>query len=193
MRRLTTTEYAVLGMVAYGEASGYELARAAARGIGFIWAPSRSQIYKVLPRLAEWGLVTSREVEQRGRPDKALYRITRAGRAALRTWVEEVEDDPAGPTSVFLLKILYAWSAPPNAGLGQLEAYRRRLEHVIEHFEQLARDLPEDEPVHSLIALRHGLARGRATLDWIDESIRTLAATPQDPAQPPLRARARRR
>jgi DNA-binding PadR family transcriptional regulator len=189
MRRLTTTEYAVLGMVAYGEASGYELARAAGRGIGFIWAPSRSQIYKVLPRLAEWGLVTSREVEQRGRPDKAVYRITRAGRAALRAWVEDVEDDPAGGTSVFLLKILYAWAAPPDAGLGQLRAYRRRLEHVIEHFEQLARELPENEPVHSLIALRHGLARGRATLHWIDESIRTLEAT----TQPRSRARARRR
>jgi DNA-binding PadR family transcriptional regulator len=174
-RRLTTTEYAVLGMVAYGEASGYELARAAARGVAYIWAPSRSQIYKVLPRLAERGLVTSREVAQRGRPDKALYRITREGRTALWTWIEEVEDDPSGGASVFLLKILYAWAAPPEAALAQLDAYRRRLESTIAHFVELERRLPEDEPVHSAIALRHGLARGRATLDWIEQARLQLA------------------
>jgi DNA-binding PadR family transcriptional regulator len=173
-KRLTTTEYAVLGMVGYGERSGYDLARAAARGVGYIWTPSRSQIYKVLPRLAAWGLVISREVEQRGRPDKALYRITSKGRAALRGWIEEVEDEPAGGASVFLLKILYAWAAPADAGLAQLDAYRRLIEANVARFEELAGSLPADEPAHSLVALRHGIARGRATLAWIEEARRTL-------------------
>jgi DNA-binding PadR family transcriptional regulator len=162
MRRLTTTEYAVLGMVAWGEASGYELARSAARGVGYIWAPSRSQIYKVLPRLADWGLVRSREVAQRGRPDKALYRITREGRAVLRTWIEDVEDDPAGGASVFLLKILYGWVASDEAVLAQLDAYRHRIGRTIAHFEELERNVPANEPVHSTIAVRHALARERA-------------------------------
>lgn len=179
--RLTTTEYAVLGMVAYGESSGYDLARAAARGVGYIWGPSRSQIYKVLPRLSALGLVTSREVEQRGRPDKALYRITRRGRAALRTWIEEV--DPDSEPSVFLLKLLYAWLAPPEAALAQLDAYRGRLETIVAHFEGLERGLPPEEPVHSLIALRHGLARGRATLAWIDEARAELSPAAVTAAQ----------
>jgi DNA-binding PadR family transcriptional regulator len=119
---LSTTEYAVLGLVAYRECSGYDLAQGAARGIGYIWAPSRSQIYKVLRRLGERGLVASRAVEQQGRPDKALYRITARGRAALASWIEEVEDEPTGGASVFLLKILFAWAAPPGAGLSQLDA-----------------------------------------------------------------------
>jgi DNA-binding PadR family transcriptional regulator len=165
-------------MVAWGEASGYELARSAARGVGYIWAPSRSQIYKVLARLAEWALVRCRDVEQRGRPDKALYRITRDGRMALRAWVENVEDDPAGGASVFLLKILYGWVAPDEAVLAQLDAYRARLERAIAHFEELERGLPANEPVHSLIAVRHALTRGRATLDWIEEARRHLTAKP---------------
>ena len=40
-----------------------------------VWTPSRSQIYKVLPRLVANGLARVREVEQRGRPDKALYEV----------------------------------------------------------------------------------------------------------------------
>jgi DNA-binding PadR family transcriptional regulator len=160
----------VLGLVAYRECSGYDLARGAARGIGYIWAPSRSQIYKVLRRLGERGLVASRAVEQEGRPDKALYRITATGRATLASWIEEVEDEPTGGTSVFLLKFLFAWTAPPEAGLAQLDAYRRHLERTVAHFEELARQLPADEPVHSLAALRHGIARGRTTLKWIEEA-----------------------
>ena len=78
-RALSTTDYSVLGLLAFGESSGYDLVRAASRSIDYMWAPSRSQIYKVLPRLVAWGLAESREVEQHDRPDKALYRITEAG------------------------------------------------------------------------------------------------------------------
>jgi DNA-binding PadR family transcriptional regulator len=102
--KLPTTEYAILGLVAHRESSGYDLAQAAARGIGYIWAPSRSQIYKVLRRLEERGLVARREVAQRGKPDKALYRVTAGGRKALVEWIEDVADEPTGGPSVFLLQ-----------------------------------------------------------------------------------------
>jgi PadR family transcriptional regulator, regulatory protein AphA len=174
MATMTTTEHAVLGLLAFGERSGYDLARAASRSIGYMWAPSRSQIYKVLPRLVEWGLATTREVEQQGRPDKALYRLTPAGRQALRSWVEEVEDDPAGGNSVFLLKLFFGWTAAPEAAANQLEAYRGLLERRLAEFEALEAGLEDDEPVHSRIALRHGIARARATLEWVEDARRLL-------------------
>src|SRR6187551_3908474 len=138
--RLTTTEYAILGLLAGGESSGYDLARAADRTIVYMWAPSRSQIYKVLPRLVAWGLATSREVEQRGRPDKAVYRITTAGRSTLRAWLEDdTEASQAGGT-VFLLKLFLAGAAPPDAALRQLEAYQNRLERRLAAFEEMERE-----------------------------------------------------
>ena len=91
-----TTVVAVLGLLAFGERSGYDLSRVAAESIGYMWAPSRSQIYKVLPRLVEWGLATSRPVAQERRPDKQLYRLSEAGQARLAAWVGQVEEDPDG-------------------------------------------------------------------------------------------------
>jgi DNA-binding PadR family transcriptional regulator len=176
--RSTTTELAVLGLVAFGEASGYDLARTAARSIGHMWAPSRSQIYKVLPRLVAAGYARSREVEQRGRPDKALYRITPRGRAALRAWIADVDLDPAGGTGVFLLKLFLGWAGSPQAVLAQLEAYRALLERRLAEFEAIEAGLAEDEPVHSRIALDHGIARVRATLAWADETERRLRRPP---------------
>lgn len=167
---LTTAEYAVLGLLSYGELSGYDLSRAAARTLGYSWAPSRSQIYKVLPRLVRWGLAESREVEQQGRPDKALYRLTDRGVKTLRTWVEEVEEEPAGGVEVFWLKLFLGGIAPPEAAQAQLDAYRRLTEGRLTELEEMERNLAQDVGVHTEIALRHGLIRARATLEWADEA-----------------------
>jgi DNA-binding PadR family transcriptional regulator len=171
---VSTTEYAVLGLVGAGEASGYDLARSASRGIAYIWAPSRSQIYKVLPRLEAAGYVSRRDVAQDGRPDKALWRITRSGRAALRAWLDVIEDDPSPAGNVFLLKIYFGWAGRPGADRRQLDAYEAMVRARLAHFEEVERGLPADEPLHSRLALRHGIARARATLDWIAASRRRL-------------------
>jgi PadR family transcriptional regulator AphA len=178
--QLTTTEYAVLGLLSYGERSGYDLARAAARTIGPLWAPSRSQIYKVLPRLLAWDLAESREVSQQRRPDKALYRITDRGIDTLRAWVERVEEEPAGGVSVFFLKLFFAGVAPPEAAYAQLATYRRVAERRLGELEEMERNLAPDVGVYSKIALRHGLIRSRATLEWADEAQAALESAHAD-------------
>jgi len=176
--RLTTTEYGVLGLLAFGESSGYDLARAATRSIDYMWAPSRSQIYKVLPRLVAAGYAESREVEQRGRPDKAVYRITPGGLAALRAWVETVEEASPG---VFAMKLFFAWTASPEAAHEQLALYRSQAERHLAEFEEMERNLSSrDDPVHSRVALRHGILRARATLEWAKEAAALLDSAAED-------------
>jgi PadR family transcriptional regulator AphA len=166
----STTELAVLGLVAERPRSGYDLAQAAARSTGYLWAPSRSQIDTVLPRLVEQGLARGEVIEQHGRPDKAVYELTPAGCRALRDWIESVEEDPEGGGPVFLLKILFGFVSTPEAVRAQIAAYRRLLERNLAAFERQEAGLPEDEPVYSRIALRHGILRARATLAWADEA-----------------------
>jgi len=176
--RLTTTEYGVLGLLAFGESSGYDLARAATRSIDYMWAPSRSQIYKVLPRLVAAGYAESREVEQRGRPDKAIYRITPGGLTALRVWVETVEEASPG---VFTMKLFFAWTASPEAAHEQLALYRSQVERHLAEFEEMERNLSSrDDPVHSRVALRHGILRARATLEWAKEAEALLDSAAED-------------
>jgi len=176
MRPLTTTEHAVLGLIALGERSGYDLARGAERSVGAMWAPSRSQIYKVLPRLVGLGCAKVRAVEQETRPDKALYSVTRRGREVLRAWVEAVEEEPSGGSSVFLMKIFFGWAGAPEAPVRQLDAYEDWLRRRFAQFEATAARLPDDEPVHSSLALEHALARISATLAWAAKARAALAA-----------------
>jgi PadR family transcriptional regulator, regulatory protein AphA len=73
-----------LGILSFQEASGYEIKKEIEEGMfsHFIDA-SYGSIYPALSQLNAEGLVTVRAEEQTGRPDKKVYSVTDAGRAAL--------------------------------------------------------------------------------------------------------------
>jgi PadR family transcriptional regulator, regulatory protein AphA len=161
--------------LADGPRSGYELTRLIDGSIGYLWSPSRSQIYRVLPRLVERRLARSEEVEQQGRPDKALYSLTDAGRVALRSWLEEVEVEPASRT-IYVLKLFFCESAPPGTALAQLAGYRRFLDGLSARYEQIALETAHVANLYERQALEHGIARVRGTLAWIDEAEAAIKA-----------------
>jgi DNA-binding PadR family transcriptional regulator len=170
---LTTSEYVVLGLLSFGEKSGYELFRFAEQSVGFIWAPAKSQIYKVLPRLARTGLASARHVEQAKRPDKQLYKLTRVGRRALRQWLGDAagDDDP----DVYRLKIFFGREAPAGALAAQVAAYREVMGRRLAQYEELDRRLPRNERnAYPLKVLALGLERTRATVSWADALLAEL-------------------
>ncbi|MDX6487331.1 MAG: hypothetical protein QOF43_2484 [Gaiellaceae bacterium] len=173
---LSTTEGAVLGLLARGERSGYELAKLAETSVGYLWTPSRSQIYKVLPRLEGLGCARAREVEQHGRPDKALYRATPKGLEALGAWLDEVEDEPAGGRVIFALKLFFCDFATPATALAHLAAYRRYLMLRLDAYEQLEASIGGGPRGYAEHVLGHGLVRVRATLEWVDETAAAIGA-----------------
>lgn len=181
--QLDTTTLAVLGLVALQPGSGYDLARLAQRSIGYLWTPSRSQIYKVLPRLVSHRLATARRVRQRDRPDKALYSITSTGRRALRRWLAEVDDEPSGDTNVFALKLFFCDLVPAHTAQAQLDGYRRFLESRLRRFRTMSRTPAESENIFPQLVLRRAIVRIEATLGWVQDAGKALDATRPDPDQ----------
>lgn len=180
---ITNTEGAVLGLLAAGERSGYDLSKLAEQSLAYLWTPSQSQIYKVLPRLAAGGFARVREVEQRGRPDKALYKITAGGLEALRAWLDDVEEEPPGGRVVFALKLFLCDFASPGTALAHLAAYRGFLERRLDSYEQIEARLADSPPGYPKHVLRHGLTRVRATLAWIDETTAAIESKVSSPSQ----------
>ena len=170
----STTELTVLGLIAFEERSGYDLARLAEQSVGYLWTPSRSQIYKVLPRLVDRGLARVRGVRQRDRPDKALYRITPAGRRALRAWLEKVDVEPVGDPNLFALKLFFCDLVPSRTARAQLDGYRAFLDGRLRRFEAMRQDPAEGEPIFPQLILRRAIERIRATLAWADEATSAL-------------------
>jgi DNA-binding PadR family transcriptional regulator len=173
---LTATEAALLGVLALnGPLSGYDVRKAVDNGVGYFWAPAKTQIYAVLPRLVETGFATREEVAQADRPDKHLYRVTEAGREAVGAWLEAPAAD--GDRSTFLLRVFLG-------GLASPEALRRNVRGKREEAEALRADLEERDAradgsprdFHAALTRRYGLAYARALINWADEVEQELGA-----------------
>lgn len=104
--RLTTTTYAVLGLLAIKPWTTYELIQQMERSLWRIWPRAESRLYEEPKKLVAHGLArASREAV--GRRARTVYAITPKGRRALRAWLAE----PAqGPVLEYeqLLKLFFA-------------------------------------------------------------------------------------
>jgi DNA-binding PadR family transcriptional regulator len=176
--QLTTTEAAVLALLAIeGERSGYDLLKLVQQAIAHVWSPARSGLYAVLPRLARNGLATQRTLAQASRPDKQLYAITEAGRAALDEWLETVEP---GARETFFLKLFVGALTTPAVLLAHVDQF------VADTEERLA-ELQEIEPTNSNRGhdwfhrhmLRYGIEQAERELAWAAGVARALKRGPR--------------
>src|SRR3954463_12199426 len=124
---------AVLGMVALGARSGYEIRRAAELSLRFFWALGPPQIYAELGRLEEAGLVAGQD-ESRGRRARREYRITKAGERALEAWDLARDNAPLELRDPLLLRLFFGDFGGENGVRTQLEAMRRRSRRALEAF-----------------------------------------------------------
>jgi PadR family transcriptional regulator, regulatory protein AphA len=185
-REPSSTTYAVLGMLTFGETSGYDLAKFIDRSIShFGFQPARSQVYAALHRLVTLGWATERAVTQRDRPDKRLYRTSPQGEHALRRWLEAPDVEPEIVRSPFLLKVFFGSMVPPETLLAQVkEAHRRAVEEleVLEEIECELETLDRSDLRFPGLVLRYGLAHNRASVAWTVEMLHELEA--QQPSEP---------
>ena len=88
----------LLGLLNYGEMTGYELAKAFNDSLSFFWQAQTSQIYRELNQLEAEGLLHSRIEVQTGKPDKRVYAITAQGKAELDRWLASDLDTEMMPS-----------------------------------------------------------------------------------------------
>lgn len=117
---LSTTSYAVLGLLAARPSSTYELTRQMHRTVGRFWPRAASKLYEEPKKLVAQGLAEA-TADRVGRRPRTVYSITPAGRAALAEWLGR---PAAGPVLEFeqLLKVFLADSGSRADTLATLAA-----------------------------------------------------------------------
>lgn len=174
-KQLSVTSYAVLGLLTFGEMSGYDVMKLAQRSVGHFWSPAKSQVYAELKRLAEYGLATERHVEQDQRPDKRVYSTTPAGEQALRQWLEEAEVVPDQVKSVFTLRVFFGGLIPKESLVAQIKEMRRQTESTLAELRESERRIKNDDSFfYPYLTLRAGLAHARADIRWADDALKLL-------------------
>ena len=163
---LTPTSYLVLGLVArHGGCTSYDMKRTVSGSIGYFWTFPHSQLYAEPARLAELGLL-SEEQEAAGRK-RRTYRLTDAGRRALRQWLAEPTDEPTEIRDLAILKLFFGREAEPEQlrvlAERAAEAHRKRLAE----YEAIAA-IPEIEK-HERSTLEMGLRFERNAISYWEE------------------------
>lgn len=114
--RLTTSSYAVLGLLAIRPWAGYELTQQATRSLRFAWPKSERLLYAEPKKLVEHGLATAVQ-ESVGQRERTVYTITAEGRTSLTAWMATSPQPPVLEAES-LLRLLFA----ENGTIGDLVA-----------------------------------------------------------------------
>ena len=186
-RKAGTTAYAVLGMLALGPGSGYDLKKRIEGSIAHFWSESYGQIYPILAHLAARGLVERRVERQKGKPDRQVYSITAEGLDRLGRWVEEPVRE-AGFRSELLLKLFFGRRRPVEESIRHVERFRERQQALMRGYAEGERALKRERRTHPdlpywLMTLHFGQFRAGALVRWSDETLLALTRLRRAPAR----------
>jgi DNA-binding PadR family transcriptional regulator len=171
--KTTAVTPVVLGLLAHGPRSGYDITAAVDRSTRFFWAASYGQIYPELRRLEREGLVEGEQAPRGGR-DRRVYKLTRAGREALVEWLLgdtvtiELRDES-------LLRLFFADALPHEQALLLLEARKRGHEEYLEILRAIEA-LPGADPTFVELVLRWGIEFNEWGARWCEEQLNRLRA-----------------
>ena len=169
-RALTTTSYALLGLLAIQSWSTYELAKQMTRNLHYFWPRAESNLYAEAKRLIDggWAHASSRPVGQRRR---TVYSITAKGRRALELWLRQ----PAAPPTLEaepLVKFTFAENTSKEhvlenlrRFLGETEARQRELRVIFEDYLRGADPFPERVHIN-VVAYRLLWDHAKADAKW---------------------------
>lgn len=153
-----------LGILTRGDATGYEIKKIFDDdGYRHFAEASFGSIYPALNRLTEEGLVSVREESQEKRPDRKVYSITPAGRAALVAALMKPlpEDRHRSP---FVFAMLFSDLLPTGHVRTMIEAYIAQCEQNLAQLQQ--KDLAQLVPGERF-AIDLGRVIYTATLDFL--------------------------
>ncbi|NEB80858.1 PadR family transcriptional regulator [Streptomyces sp. SID14478] len=180
-------DHVLLGLLAIRPRSGYDLRRWLEAEGGFLRSHvHQSQIYRLLNRMAEQGLVAFAVDTRDKAPDAKVHRLTDEGRTALLAWARS----PYEPTSRFqdpdfMARFIFTGMLDLPALLGVIDAelaYRRqqiaasRGRDRAVRFEEPIAEI--DEPRARLVlelAHQQGAAAVDTWIDWLERTRRLLA------------------
>ncbi len=124
---LTSTSYAVLGLLSVRSWTAYELAQQVERSLGWFWPRTPRKIYDEAKKLVAAGLAEGLD-EPTGQRPRTVYSITAAGRADLTEWLGE----PSAETKLESQSVVKSFFAEG----GTLEQLRATLTAAAETAEQ---------------------------------------------------------
>lgn len=173
------TKYTILGMLAIEPMSGYEIKKAIERSTAFFWSESEGQIYPALAQCVEKGWATCHEEGSKtSARTKKIYKITRAGKEELTSWlIKKVQ--PNLLRNELLLKLFFGKNAKEQENMHHVRVHEKEVKEGLNLFISIRDNLKttyKNSPhlKYWLITLDHGITMSKAELKWCKDTLMTL-------------------
>jgi DNA-binding PadR family transcriptional regulator len=185
--------HALLGLINYHPATGYDLKTRFKGSIHFFWNAALPQIYRTLNQMERQGWVKSIVEHQEGKPSRKVYQITKPGRDEFLRWLAEPAETPE-PRLPMLVKVFFGNQQPREALAERIREWRTFHVKMLGQYEgevppaidrhSSMPGLSEEVPFWAL-TVDYGKRYARMTIEWCDDALRNLEREQEsEPAQP---------
>ena len=175
MPKENMTRYAILGLLASGCTSGYEMKHTIDTSLNHFWKISFGQVYPMLKTLVQEGLI----VEETGEgDDRKTFVLTPDGEAELGRWVEEPTTELPVQRNELLLKLYFARHESKEMTIQKIDQHAALLRERLETYQMIEQSIlaykEAEDAMYWLLTLDYGKRKTQALLEWCEASVQTL-------------------
>ncbi|HYH01568.1 MAG TPA: PadR family transcriptional regulator [Bacillota bacterium] len=182
MGKVNKTKYAILGVLNYKPASGYDIKKFCDESIAHFWNENYGHIYPVLKQLEVDGWVTKTTEINAGKPPRNVYQITATGKKALHEWLLQPPEVPQARYE-FLLKMFFSKEVPLEKVITRLNESLNFCKKILEEYLKIEQGIMQGIENQSqagpdlpywLSTVRYGIINMEGNIKWCTETIASL-------------------
>ena len=182
MAKKAKTQYVLLGLIATGPKTGYEIKQTIERSIGYFWQESYGQIYPTLHSLTNKNFISKKSIQQDGRPDKIVYSITNTGIDYFKSWLSSPLE-LSSQRNELLLRLFFGPALNIEDSIQLLENHIAKSSELYHTFLNIKNKVnknceldigPIENSTYSMLTLEYGIMSLNMELEWSKMAIKTL-------------------
>lgn len=175
-------KYAILGLLSYKPQTGYEIKTNFNQSIRYLWNSDQTQIYRTLSEIAKEGLASSKTIQQDGKPNKKIYKLTKAGNDELQKWLSAPLQS-SNQRNTELLQVFFSGQIPDEQYiLNNLKRLHSNIESKLSELSSLENNSELFNPKNNSkktyfffkATLELGIRDAKMNLEWINEMIKKI-------------------
>jgi DNA-binding PadR family transcriptional regulator len=163
-------EYILLGFLCQGPIHGYDLYKKISNfeGISLVWHIKQSQLYALLDKLAEDGLLTSNMVPGEVHLMRKEYQVTPVGRQSFLAWVISPVSHGRDMRQEFLAKLFFAQKSGFEISLELIEEQKAVCAEWLASL-HISYSKTTNEQHYERMIFQYRISQTLAMLEWLDD------------------------
>jgi PadR family transcriptional regulator AphA len=170
-----TSYYVILGILSFGECSGYDIKKKIENEIGYFYKVSNGQIYPVLKRLLQQKNASYCVEKNDSKPYRKVYSITDQGYEVLKEWLDRTDY----PHNEFLLRLYFGSIRLISKNIDMINDFKAAKERHLETYHGIQEHfnlntINKQQDYYSYFTLRYGQLMSKAQIEWCNEVVDML-------------------